>query len=410
MVAHMPAVVLTGAKLLDGVVMNVLITDGTIAAVGLHVDAPEGAEIVDLDGYVLLPSAVEPHAHLDKAFLAELVVNETGDLYGAIEAMKASRHLTHVDDTIERAERAARLMAANGFSAIRSHADTTRENGLDSIEALAEVRRRVADVIDIEIVALSSWPVTGAAGADQRSLLADAIDAGADLVGGCPHLEAYTGAGDIESATDVFLQIATDHGRGVDLHTDETLDPNANGLDVLADRVLQGFDLGATASHCVSLGQQPLDVQQATAERVAEAGINVVVLPHTNLFLQGRGQSPMPRGLTAISTLRAAGVNVAAGADNLQDPFNPVGRACPFETAGLMVMAAHDLPVQAWRSVSSDAAEVMGRKAEIAVGAEANLIAVRGATVREAIAFGPSDRIVWRKGQRISVTRTTSLV
>jgi cytosine/creatinine deaminase len=410
MVAHMPAAVLTGAKLLDGVVTNVLMIDGTITAVGDHLDVPADAETVDLAGYVLLPSGVEPHAHLDKAFLAELVVNQTGDLYGAIEAMKASRHLTNREDTIERAERAARLMAANGFSAIRSHAETTQENRLESIEALAEVKRRVADVIDLEIVTLSSWPVTGAAGAAQRSLLAEALDAGADLVGGCPHLEAYTGAGDIESATDVFLQIATDHGCGVDLHTDETLDPNANGLDVLATRVLAGFDLGATASHCVSLGQQPLDVQRATAERVAEAGISVVVLPHTNLFLQGRGLCPMPRGLTAISVLREAGVNVAAGADNLQDPFNPVGRACPFETAGLMVMAAHDLPVQAWRSVSTDAAKVMGRRVEIAAGAPADVIAVRAGTVREAIAFGPSDRIVWRNGQRISITRTTSLV
>jgi cytosine/creatinine deaminase len=134
------------------------------------------------------------------------------------------------------------------------------------------------------------------------------------------------------------------------------------------------------------------------------------VLPHTNLFLQGRGLCPMPRGLTAISVLREAGVNVAAGADNLQDPFNPVGRACPFETAGLMVMAAHDLPVQAWRSVSTDAAKVMGRRVEIAAGAPADVIAVRAGTVREAIAFGPSDRIVWRNGQRISITRTTSLV
>jgi cytosine deaminase len=402
----MPVTVLTGAKLLDGVVTNVLITDGVITDIGDAIDTPAGAERVDLDGYVLLPAAVEPHAHLDKAFLAEIVVNETGDLYGAIEAMQRSRHLTNLQDTIERAERAARLMAANGFSAVRSHADTTQENLLQSVEALAEVRRRVAGVIDVEIVALSSWPVTGPAGASQRSLLADALEAGADLVGGCPHLEAYTGAGDIETATDVLLQIATDHGRPVDLHTDETLDPDANGLEVLAERVLAGFDLGATASHCVSLGQQPLDVQRATAERVAEAGISVVVLPHTTLFLQGRGKCPMPRGLTAITTLREAGVNVAAGADNLQDPFNPVGRACPFETAGLMVMAAHDLPVQAWNSVSANAATVMGRVAEIAPGAAADLIAVRASTVREAIAFGPSDRIVWHNGERISITRT----
>ncbi len=360
MVAHMPATVLTHATLIDGSVTNVLITNGTIAAVGEVVDAPDAAERVDLTGYVLLPAAVEPHAHLDKAFLAELVVNETGDLYGAIAAMKASRHLTNLDDTIARAERAARLMAANGYSAVRSHADTTQENMLQSIEALAEVKRRVADVIDLEIVALSSWPITGTAGAAQRSLMSEALDAGADLVGGCPHLEAYTGDGDIESATDAFLQLAVDHGKAVDLHTDETLDPQANGLEVLAARVLGGFDGGATASHCVSLGQQPLEVQQAIAERVAEADISVVVLPHTNLFLQGRGVCPVPRGLTAISSLRTAGVNVGAGADNLQDPFNPVGRACPFETAGLMIMAAHDLPAQAWKSVSTDAAACDG--------------------------------------------------
>ena len=46
----------------------------------------------------------------------------------------------------------------------------------------------------------------------------------------------------------------------------------------------------------------------------------------------------MPRGLTAVRALLDAGVVVAAGADNLQDPFNPLGRACPFETAALMVL------------------------------------------------------------------------
>ena len=393
------------ATLIDGRVTNVLLADDTIAAVGnvdAEADADGTAERIELSGYLLLPAAVEPHAHLDKAFLAEVVVNETGDLYGAIEAMKASRHLTSVADTIERAERAARLMAANGYSAVRTHADTTLENRLESIEALTEVKRRVAGVIDVEIVALSGSPVTGLAGADQRSLLVDAIAAGADLVGGCPHLETYLGHGDIRSASDVLIQIAADHGRPVDLHTDETLDLQADGLDVLARSVLSGFSYGATASHCVSLGQQPLEVQRATAERVAEAGINVVVLPHTNLFLQGRGLCPMPRGLTAVTVLREAGVNVAAGADNLQDPFNPVGRACPFETAGLMIMAAHDLPAKAWESVSADAAAVMGRRAEIAPGAPADLIAVRAGTVREAIAFGPSDRIIWRRGRRRS--------
>src|SRR5690606_20123034 len=140
--------------------------------------------------------------------------------------------------------------------------------------------------------------------------------------------------------------------------------------------------------------------QQATAERVAAAGIGVVALPQTNLFLQGRGRSPMPRGLTAVDVLRRAGVTVAAGADNVQDPFNPVGRACPFETAGLMILTAHDLPEIAWHSVSAAARRVLGAPpAAIEPGAPADLIAVRAATLREAIAFGPADRMVWRGGR-----------
>src|SRR5689334_20497558 len=143
-----PSTVLQGA-LVDGATTDVRLTGATIAAVGQGL-VEDGDEVVDLAGHVLLPAAVEPHAHLDKAFLSERLANRTGDLLGAIEAMVAARPTLDVPDTIERAERAARLMAANGYTAVRSHADTTLDHGLRSIEALVEVRRRVADVIDLE--------------------------------------------------------------------------------------------------------------------------------------------------------------------------------------------------------------------------------------------------------------------
>jgi cytosine deaminase len=295
-------------------------------------------------------------------------------------------------------------MAANGFRFVRTHADTTTEHGLHSVEALATVRERLSDVIDIEIVALCGWPVIGPAGADQRALLIDALAAGADLVGGCPHLED---SGDTRGATEFFLQTATDHGVGVDLHTDETLDPGVLGLVDLAEMVLAGFDQQVTASHCISLGMQDARRQSEIAELVASADINVVALPHTNLFLQGRGRAPMPRGLTAVAALRAAGANVAAGADNLQDPFNPVGRACPFETAGLMIMTSHLLPVEAWTTVTDNAATATGAGIiSCTPGSPADLLAVRASSLREAIAFGPADRHVWYHGARISETRS----
>ena len=135
-----------------------------------------------------------------------------------------------------------------------------------------------------------------------------------------------------------------------------------------------------TASHCVSLGMQPPERQQAVAEAVAAAGIAVIALPATNLFLQGREhQHGMPRGLTAVRALLAAGVVVAAGADNVQDPFNPLGRACPFETAALMVWTTHLSPADAWATVTDRAALAIGRTPPaIAAGAPADLIAVPG--------------------------------
>jgi cytosine deaminase len=376
--------------------LDVLIVDGVIAAIGDALTAPPDASTIDLDGQLLLPAAVEPHAHLDKAFLAERVENRTGDLIGAIEAMIAFDGQITSDDIVARAERAARLMAANGYVAVRTHADTTEYNGLLNVEALVEVRRRVADVIDVEIVALTGEPVVGPAGATHRSLLRDALAAGADLVGGCPHLES---AGSVEAATAVFLEIAAGAGVGVDLHTDETLDPHVMGLEYLAAQILAGFPHRVTASHCVSLGQRDATEQQRIAELVAAAGIGVVTLPHTNLWLGGRGQQPVPRGLTAVDALRRAGVAVAAGADNLQDPFNPMGRACPFETASLMVLVAHDLPHVAWDAVSAASRRVLGLPGgTIEVGAPADLVTVPGTSLRQAIAEGPTPRRVFRRG------------
>jgi cytosine deaminase len=387
---------------------DVLIEGDTVAAVSdasnsgrRAIEDRFGGQIehrVELAGWLLLPSAVEPHAHLDKAFLAERVPNPTGDLAGAVDAMRSAASSITVQDIEERAERAARRMAANGYTAVRTHVDLTIWNGLRSVEALNAVRTRLAAEIDIEIVGLSG-PVVGADGDAQLGLVRDALDIGLDLVGGCPHLE--DDVGDIAAGTHRLLEVASDAGVGVDLHTDETLDPMVRGLEVLADAVLGGFPHPVTASHCVSLGQRPLDEQRRVAERVAAAGIGVVTLPHTNLWLGGRDAHPVARGLTAIDALRAAGVDLAAGADNLQDPFNPLGRACPFETAALMVLAAHDLPHIAWASVSSAARAVMGRDAvRIGPGAPADLLAVEATSLRQAIAEGAPQRIVFRAGHR----------
>jgi len=402
-VAH--AQTLRNATLIDGSTVDIRIDAAgvidSITAAGSGLGGSPADDDIDLSGLLLLPAPVEPHAHLDKAFLAEVVENPTGDLVGAVQAMRENQDKLVIPDIVERSERAARWMATNGFVAVRTHADLNVGNGLTSVEALVELRERVADVIDVQIVGLSGWPIVGPIGAEQRALTRAAIDAGIDVVGGCPHLE-HLGGGDgtIEEATDAVFELAAEANLSIDFHADETLDPTVNGLAHIAKRVLEGFDQPVTASHCVSLDQMDEPNRRATIASVAEAGLSIVTLPHTNLFLQGRGCSPMPRGLTAVTELLDAGVNVAAGADNLQDPFNPVGRACPFETAGLAIMASHRLPHDAWHMVSAASAEVINRPSGINVGRRTDVIAVEAATAREAIANGRPPTHRWRAGVR----------
>lgn len=382
------------ALLADGSLTTLRVGNGLVAERGGRAQANDTT--FDAHGALVLPAMAEAHAHLDKAFLAEQVINPTGDLMGAIMAMELAHGTITVSDIEARAERAARLIARNGATAIRTHADVTTDNGLTSATALLAVRDRLRDLVDIEVFALTGFPSLGAQGAQVRSLLREAIALGVDGIGGCPHLES-----DPHAANEQFLAIAAEAGLPLDLHVDETLDPTRFALADLAERVISsGFPHRVAASHCISLIMQTPKVQAQISERLAEAGISVIALPSSNLFLQGREHGvATPRALTAVASLRAAGVNVAAGADNLQDPFNPVGRGDCLETASLMVMAGHLLPHDAYATVSDAVRAAMGRPlAGTGLGMVADLVVLSASTTREAIAFAPHRRTVIRSG------------
>ena len=266
----------------------------------------------------------------------------------------------------------------------------------------------MADLMDVQIVALTSNPITGSEGRGNRRALAVALDIGVDLIGGCPHLDPDGTA----LMTDA-LAAASDAGIGLDLHVDEMLDPGILYLPELAQMVIDtDFAHPVTASHCVTLGLQFPDVQEAVSRLVADAGMSVVALPQTNLFLQGRDHpTATPRGLTAIGALRSGGALVCAGADNVQDPFNLVGRSDPLETAALLVMAGHLLPDEAFRMVGTDARACMGLpSAGPVVGAVADLVAIDAPSVRGAIADAPMARKVFHRGKLVASTSQTRTI
>ena len=395
------SLLLTGATDLDGRRVDVRIAGPRVAAVAPALVPEPGEEVLDLTGHWLLPAPAEPHAHLDKALTSHRAPNRTGDLAGAIEAIRAiAVDFTH-EDLVERATRAAYEYLANGTTAIRTHADVGVHAGTRHLRALLQVRDALAGLVSVQVVALVSAPFNAAEAEAAPRLLAEAIDLGADVVGGVPHLWADRDAGQTLS-----FDAAVRAGLPLDLHTDETLDPTAQGLLDLARRVsATGFDRGVTASHCVSLGVHPLDVARETARAVARAGIGVVALPQTNLYLQGRDVAVAPpRGLTAVRALLEAGATVGAGGDNLRDPFNPMGRADACEAASLLVTAGHLPTRDAWLAVSAGARRCMGLAVPaVAEGAAAEFVAIAAESLDAAVAGAGTCRVVV-SGDRVPAT------
>lgn len=413
------SLVIRDATTIDGAHVDITVEDGRVARIDpCSGVAPEPTRPtaptcdddgtvpeIDAAGSLVLAAAAEPHAHLDKALLAQRVVNETEDLPGAIDAIIAAFPTMTSEDVARRARAALRLAVAAGYTAVRTHADCRWEIGTSSVRALAALRAELADVVDLQIVALAGPLTDPEHGRENRDLLLASLEAGADLVGGCPSLEPEP-----ERSLPEFFAIAREYGRSLDLHLDETTDAGTLVLrDVARYAIDHGWDLPITASHCVSLGQQDAAVIGETARLVAEAGIGVVTLPQTNLYLQGRGViTGSPRGLTAIDALRAAGATVAAGGDNWRDPFNPLGRIDPMETASLMVSAGHQRIAAAYRSVSDDARAVMGLEpASPAPGSVADLLLIEGASLQDAIAGASQQRTVIKGGRVVAQTVLT---
>ena len=387
------SILFTNAQLIDGSLVDVAVENGLIAWIGTPSQSPVVClKTINLGGYVLSTSFVEPHAHLDKAFLADRISNPDGDLMGAIRGLEEVRTtITHID-IVERATRAVNLMSRNGVTSIRTHADTTISGGLSSVLALLEVKKNCAHFMDIQVAMLLEWPVTGPAGKEHLALARDAISTGIDVVGGCPHLDP-----DPRGAVEALLSLALESGLPLDLHADENMRPESSDLEHLADIALRdNLAHQMNASHCVALSTRSETDIDRVAAKVSAAGITVTALPQTNLFLQERGVSTRPaRAITPIHRLQQAGVVIAAGADNLQDPFNLMGRGDPLEIASLLMVSAHSTADQSVQMVSSNAHKaVHGVTSSLSVGQPANFIAIPATNIRESIAMGPPDRIV----------------
>ncbi|MFJ3079696.1 hydrolase [Streptomyces halstedii] len=363
---------LGGVRLSDGRTADVLIGGRRIEAVGAPGSLGTQGARLDLRGYLLLPAPAEPHAHSDTALTA------SPEHSGA-----------HTADGIRRrATEAALLQLSHGATALRAQVRVTTGTGLAPLDAVLEAGRSLRGLMDLTVVAVAG-PLTGRAGADGLALLRDAVDRGADVVGGRPDLDPDPGG-----HAEAVLGLAAGHGLPVDLHTDADDPALLARFAAMAGEFGPGVSLGP----CGGLSRLPEDTAAAAAGRLAAAGVTVVCLP------QGGCAGSRLRNAAPAGLLRAAGVRLAAGSGALRDATRPVGRGDPLEAAYLLA-AQHGLDAAAaYEAVSATARAAMGLPGvRVEAGSPAELLAVRGDDLPGALSLAYS-RIVVHRGRVVART------
>lgn len=300
------------------------IENGTFTAITAQ-DTPQTAIEGQIDAGAKLVCApfIEPHIHLDAALTAgEPSWNQSGTLFEGIERWGERKPMLTEADIRERALKTLNLLIGNGVQFVRTHADTS-DPSLIGLKTLCALRDELKDKIDIQVVAFPQDGLLSYPGGDR--LMEEALEIGADVVGGIPHFE-YTRELGVASMKRV-IELAIKYDRLVDVHCDEIDDPNSRFLEVLACEALVN-DLGSrvTASHTTAMHSYDNAYCSKLFLLLKRSGINFVSCPTESIHLQGRFDTyPKRRGVTRVKELNAAGINVCFAEDSIFDPWYSLG-------------------------------------------------------------------------------------
>ena len=328
--------VLRGAQLPDrhGPV-DIVIQDGVIADLGTA-GGMLARETIDLAGRVVTPGLVEAHIHLDKALLDDRIVATTGTVAEAIRVTSEAKRAFTVDDIRARARRALDLAVRAGTTAMRTHVEVDPIVGLAGMEAVLPLRDEYRGALDLQVCAFAQEGIVKAPGTE--GLLRRALTMGADLVGGCPYNDT-DGAEHVR----IIFALASAFGVDADFHVDFADEPEHLHIrNVAAETVRTGWRGRVAVGHLTELAAVPPYQQGELVAEIAAAGIGVIVLPMTDLYLMGRrDELNVRRGLAPIRRLLDGGVRVALASNNLRNPFTPVGTADLVDLAAVAAVAAH---------------------------------------------------------------------
>ncbi|ATN37098.1 cytosine deaminase (plasmid) [Rhizobium sp. ACO-34A] len=386
--------VFTNARLADGRLVDIAVTDGRIATIETAGTAVATGSTVDIAGALLVPGFVEGHIHLDTSFYGDKWIPHRPCTNGFDVHERVTFQAENMANAAPMGTRARNqldLCIANGSLQMRSHVMVDGSVGLKSLETILAVREEYLDVIDIQLVAFPQSGILKSPGTP--ALLDEAIRLGADLVGG---LDPGSFDRDVSGHLDVVFGVAEKHGVDVDIHLHDAGTLGAFTIEEICARTTAlGMQGHVVVSHAYGLGDLAPDAARKIAGLIAKSGVAIM----TN--------APGANNFPPVALLASEGVTVFSGSDNIRDSWWPYGDGDMLRRAEIIGYRS-GFYTDAELSLAFDVVTSGGAKAlrlegyGIVVGAKADFTTLDAEHMAQAVVAVPKGRRVFKAGRLVA--------
>ncbi len=381
--------------------VNIAIQNGKITAIGEDINR-EAGQVIDARGGLVTESFVNGHLHLDKVYTLQMAGEDAlkeytgGGMGGAMTGIeRAADFKSSYDQSwiIPNVRKACDLAIKYGNTHIRAFADVDTKARLEGVGALLKMREEYKDRIELQVVAFPQDGIAREPGA--KELVRQALELGADVVGGIPWIE-FTKE-DEQDHVDSMCSLAREFDKPISMLLDDVGDMEERTLEMLCKQAIaMGWQGRVTAQHCRAMELYPENYFRKLVSLLKKAGVGLVSDPHTG---------PLA---ARVKDLLAAGVPVALGQDDIQDAYYPFGENNMLQVAFL---ASHLLQMRTFEDmdllydmITTSAAKVLGIEGhELKVGGNADLVVLDEEDVYHAIWYHRAPVYVLKNGQVINL-------
>jgi cytosine deaminase len=363
------------------------ISGGKIAALAEKVPG-EAATVIDAGGNLVTESFVNAHLHTCKVYTLEMMDDEAikayhgaeGQMGAAMTAIELAMKVKENYDEkwiVKNVRKAMAYAAIYGCTHIRTFADVDTKAKLEGAKALIRVREEFKGIVDMQVVAFAQDGIVREPGAEK--LVREAMDLGADVVGGIPWIE-YTDA-DIATHVKTIFDIAEKYNKPVSMLVDDAGDPGLRSLELMAlETIKRGWQGRSLAHHGRAAALYPEPYLKKLEFLFKKAQMAWSTAPQTG---------PM---VAPVKKLHHDGILIFIGQDDISDAYYAFGRNNMLENAFLsahtMWMSTKEDMEMLYDMISILPARGIGLKDHVLkVGAPANLVVLDQPNVNEALRF-----------------------